>query len=169
VCLTFLFCGSAFDNTILDRKLHQSTETSLNRQAPTLTKLAKIYNNLCQQLETLRRQRKAPLGAIIPEQIELAAIFSLDVDDAIWQDVGLDEEHDGPVPQWLGDDNVRTGIKALLELDRCLEEETRLRKERCVMQEWMLEEWNSVQIACQAAGILIFNLVISSLTYLFNR
>ena len=147
----------------LDYKLHQNAETSLNRRAPTLSKLARTYNNLCQQLETLQQQRKAPPGAIIPEQIEPAEIFSLDVDDAIWQDVGLDEEHDGPVPQWLGDNNVRAGIKALLELDRCLEEEIRLRKERCVMQEWMLEEWTSVQIAHQAAGMIIVDLITSSL------
>jgi hypothetical protein len=51
---------------------------------------------------------------------------------------------DGPIPRWLGDESVRDGIKALLGLDRCCEEETRLRKERCALQEWMMEEWTCV-------------------------
>jgi hypothetical protein len=48
---------------------------------------------------------------------------------------------EGSIPGWLGDENIRTGIKNLLELDRCQEEEVRLHMERCAMQEWMMEEW----------------------------
>jgi hypothetical protein len=71
-------------------------------------------------------------------------MFKLDVDDDIWQDVGLDDDGEGPIPRWLGDEDVRDGIKNFLELDRCGEEEIRLRKERCAMQEWMMEEWTCI-------------------------
>jgi hypothetical protein len=79
-----------------------------------------------------------------PQHIVRDGLFKLDVDDDIWQDVGLDDELEGPIPRWLGDENVRDGIKNLLELDRCREEEIRLQKERCTMQDWMREEWMCV-------------------------
>ncbi|KZT06586.1 uncharacterized protein LAESUDRAFT_653181, partial [Laetiporus sulphureus 93-53] len=57
------------------------------------------------------------------------------------QDIGLEDDYqEGPVPPWLGDEAVRAGIKSLLLLDRCREEDRRLKDERCAMQEWMKEE-----------------------------
>ena len=53
----------------------------------------------------------------------MTGLFALDIDDAIWQDVGLAGEDLMDPPLWMCDEDVRRGIKALLELDRCLEEE----------------------------------------------
>jgi hypothetical protein len=75
----------------------------------------------------------------------------LDVDDDIWQDVGLDDEEDS-VPAWLGDEDTRRGIKALLELDRCFEEEECLGRERCALQEWFIEEWKTVLMALRSTA-----------------
>jgi hypothetical protein len=47
---------------------------------------------------------------------------------------------------------VRQGIKNLLELDRCEEEERRLLKERKAMHEWMVEEWICVKTATSLSG-----------------
>jgi hypothetical protein len=94
--------------------------------------------------------KQAPRGAVAPQTIRRDGIFKLDVDDDIWQDIGLGDDGEEEIPLWLGDENVRSGIKFLLQMDRCREEETRLRKERCAMQEWMKEEWASVEMAmCQ--------------------
>ena len=51
-------------------------------------------------------------------------LFKLDVDNDIWQDIGLtdDNDEDLDIPAWLGDEYVRTGIKFLLELDGCIKE-----------------------------------------------
>jgi len=92
-------------------------------------------------MDVLIRQGKAPLGAIRPLDIPHEGIFKLDVDDEIWQDVGLDEESDGAPPLWLSDEGIRLGITKLLDLDRCEEEEMRLIRERRALQQWMLEEW----------------------------
>jgi hypothetical protein len=40
----------------------------------------------------------------------------------------------------------------LLQHDRCCEEEVRLRRERCNLQQWFMEEWNCVKAARVAAG-----------------
>jgi hypothetical protein len=66
-------------------------------------------------------------------------------------------------PQWLSSEAVRQGIKFLLEYDRCLEEEIRLTRERCAMQEWMREEWD-VNLRAQdtASKIAIVSMSIKS-------
>lgn len=44
----------------------------------------------------LVKQHRAPVSAIVPEPIRNDGLFKLDVDDTIWQDVGLgDEDDDG--------------------------------------------------------------------------
>jgi len=100
------------------------------------------------------RQCKAPTGAILPQHISCDGIFQLDVDDDVWQDIGLEDEIADP-PQWLSDENVRQGICLLLDLDRCLEEEGRLRRERCIMQEYMVMEWTALQRAREVASELL--------------
>jgi hypothetical protein len=102
-------------------QLQKHTESSLKHQEPTILTLTKNYNDLCRQLRSLIHQKKAPTGAILPLEILWEGVF-LDVDD-IWQDVCLSDEHHGPAPLWLIDDQVRKGIKSMLQLDHCKEEE----------------------------------------------
>jgi len=80
---------------------------------------------------------------VAPLSIDLDGLYQLDVDDDIWQDIGLSNEYDGQVtiPDWLKNEKVRIGIKSLLEFQRCEEEERRLLHERLAIQEWMQEEW----------------------------
>jgi hypothetical protein len=83
-------------------------------------------------------------------RINRDGLFQLDVDDDIWQDIGLDDDEwemtlSRGAPLWLTNTGVREGIKVLLDLDRCLEEESRLQVERCNMQEWLKEDWECVQ------------------------
>lgn len=97
------------------------------------------------------KAKQSPRGARAPHKISTEGLFKLDVDDDIWQDVGLDDtdlSSENAIPQWLGNEDVRKGIKALLEWDRCKEELRRLSYERSAMQEWLLEEWQ-----CTIRGI----------------
>lgn len=50
------------------------------------------------------------------------------------------------------DDQVREGIKALLELDRCSEEEESLRAECQAMCQWFAEEWSIINAAYDKTG-----------------
>ena len=142
-------------STPLENKLRIQTESAVRRREPGIAKLATSYNNLCTHITTLIRQGKTPRGATAPRPISRDGLFKLDVDDDIWQDLGLDEEdeHAEP-PAWLADEPVRKGIRAMLELDRCMEEERRLMEERCFLQEWMMEEWARIRNACAEIGML---------------
>ncbi|KZP30234.1 hypothetical protein FIBSPDRAFT_726398 [Athelia psychrophila] len=49
----------------------------------------------------------APASAIIPEPIPPGGLWALDVDDNIWQDIGLEDDNvDSAPPLWLRDENV---------------------------------------------------------------
>ena len=124
-------------------KLQSHTESSVKRREPGIVKLSNTYNNLCTQLQALIRQGKAPPNALPPLPIAREGLFQLDVDDEVWQDIGLDDA-DGHLPRWLADERICQGIKCMLELDRCEEEAVRIMRERCALQEWMQEEWMRV-------------------------
>ncbi|KAG1823915.1 uncharacterized protein BJ212DRAFT_1476767 [Suillus subaureus] len=100
----------------------------------------------------METQSTAPANAIPPIPISHDGIFWLDVNDNIWQDVGLEDETVDP-PRWLANDNVHQGIRLLLDLDRCLEEEDRLRCKHCVMQECMILEWTALQEAQEVTDV----------------
>jgi hypothetical protein len=137
-----------------EQKLQSHTEAQIKRRAPGIVQLAKSYNETCDQMQKLITEKMAPLGAVMPQHIQREGLFKLDVDDDIWQDVGLDDENDdGRPPRWLADDRFRSGIKYTLELDRCKEEEIRLCRERCAMQEWMMEEWACVTTALKLSSM----------------
>jgi hypothetical protein len=115
-------------------------------------------------MRDLIRRNQAPPGAIAPRDIEREGLFKLDVDDDIWQDVGLDDDYDGNAPpRWLSDEHVRRGIQSLLQLDRCNEEEVRLMREQQAMQDWMKEEWLINQKSQQfASEFCLYNLLLST-------
>ncbi|KAF8957681.1 hypothetical protein BDZ97DRAFT_1669429 [Flammula alnicola] len=155
----------SFRHQVNNQKIDQHTENSVKQRDPSIQKLARDYNKLCKVMSNLKAQRKAPRGAVCPEEIDMSGLFALDVDDDIWQDIGLDDTLDNPhasvaPPLWLSDDNVRSSIKAMLELDRCIEEEDRLAWERSSLQFWFAEEWDVVSMAYNAtdAGELRYQL-----------
>ena len=108
---------------------------------------------MCTELSKLIDKKQAPDNAVAPHQIDMSSLFDLDVDDDIWQDIGLAEDdlQDVQPPPWMSDQSVRDGIKALLELDRCWEEEARLVHERRALQTWFSEEWGVITRALDAA------------------
>ena len=83
-------------------------------------------------------------------------IYELDVDNVIWQDISLDDEAGGAVPDWLGDENVRSGIRLQHEMDRCQEEEKRLEHECHALQQWFTEEWACLLHAEVSNGKFIY-------------
>ncbi|KAJ7207315.1 hypothetical protein B0H12DRAFT_991225, partial [Mycena haematopus] len=92
----------------------------------------------------LIKSGKAPPKAIAPMPVPREGLWQLDVDDDIFQDVGLDDrddQYDDEPPLWLCDEKVRAGIKAMLDLDRSEEEDARLRREGMALRVWFAEEW----------------------------
>ncbi|KAI6103899.1 hypothetical protein EDD16DRAFT_1707918 [Pisolithus croceorrhizus] len=93
----------------------------------------------------LIQKGKAPQGSIAPLLIQRDSLFKLDVDDDIWQDIGLGDDSGGLLPPWLVDEKVHSGIRSLLELRQCEEEERHLKQERQALIQWFTEEWGCIQ------------------------
>ncbi|KAF9065876.1 hypothetical protein BDP27DRAFT_1228343 [Rhodocollybia butyracea] len=113
-----------------EQKLTAHAADSVKQRDPTIQRVAKTYNTLCATMRNLICAGKAPHYAVAPEQIPMENLFGLDVDDAIWQDVGLDGDGEtlNP-PLWLCNDKVWNGIKGVLLRDWCDEELCRLANE----------------------------------------
>ncbi len=101
---------------MLDVKLQKHAAGSIQRRDPSLKQLAYAYNKLCDEITKLIECRKAPVNAISPTKVAIEGLYSLDVDDDIWQDAGLMESHDDLPPLWLCNEGVRTGIRAILNV-----------------------------------------------------
>ncbi|KAG6835438.1 hypothetical protein H0H93_001459, partial [Arthromyces matolae] len=139
----------SFRHQVNNQRVDEHTEASVKRRDPSITQLATKYNKLCDTLADLIKRKKAPPRAVCPRKIEVKGLFALDVDDVIWEDVGLNEDVEPPA--WLAVQGVQDGIRGLLERDRCLEEEVRLRHECRSMRIWLAEEWRIVNIAIDGA------------------
>ncbi|KAG6912908.1 hypothetical protein DXG01_011177 [Tephrocybe rancida] len=153
----------SFRKQVNDHKVDAHTASSIKQREPAITKVARSFNVLCDTMEDLFNKGKAPPGAICPKKLEIKGIFALDVDDAIWEDLGLDEGSPVATLPWLSDEGVRAGIRALLEYDRCIEEKVRLRHECRSMHFWLSEEWRIVNLALGTGKN--FDLLVNSLNF----
>ncbi|KAI6114657.1 hypothetical protein EV401DRAFT_2058510 [Pisolithus croceorrhizus] len=127
----------SFQNSANDNHLQSHVQSAIKRREPAISQLITTYNNLCDELLGMIRLQKAPPGAIPHLPIPTKGIFQ------------LDGEGSSEPPRWLADEAVRKGIRLMLEVDRCNEEERRLSRERSVLQEWFSMEWKSLHRALE--------------------
>lgn len=135
-----------------ENNLATHIQAATKRRDSTLSRLARMYNENCDKLQSLKAKGQAQGNAVVPEKLDTKGLYELDVDHPIWIDAGFDDETPGEIPRWLSDTNVREGIRFQLELDRCVEEEKRLSLEAYTLQEWFREEWNVVNAAVEREG-----------------
>ena len=93
-------------------------QDTIKQRDPGIQTLARKYNALSAKVAKAIQKRRAPRNAIPPRPIPMKELFNLDVDDEIWQDVGLDETTDlEQPPLWLCDGAMRKGIQGILVRD----------------------------------------------------
>ncbi|KAJ7700448.1 hypothetical protein B0H17DRAFT_1128860 [Mycena rosella] len=141
----------SFRRTRSENQCNEHAGAAIKRQELNIARLVKEYNKICDQIEALIKVKKAPARAVAPVPVAAKGIYQLDVDDVIWQDLGLDGDEEGAPPLWLRDDKVRLGIRALLQKDRCHEEAPHLLRERGHLQIWFATEWRAVNEALKAS------------------
>ena len=91
----------------------------MKRRDPGIQKLAQSYNDHVKKMNDLICLHKAPRNAVAPHPIEIKGLFNLDVDDEIWDDIGLNDDSEAEnLPLWLSDENIHKGIKGILLRDR---------------------------------------------------
>ncbi|KAF7969128.1 hypothetical protein HWV62_28246 [Athelia sp. TMB] len=133
----------SYRRTVNEMKSHTHVQHALDRRAPTIQKLAKSYNDLCASMRSLVRSKKAPAGAVCLQPIPDGGLWKLNIDDAIWQDIGLDDAATHAPAPWLKDEDTRKGIRHMLDWDRIVEEERRILCECIALQQFAREEWHA--------------------------
>ena len=140
VCRSFCRVRGSHADGLPESRLHSHVKTQLARHQPNISNLLKKYNELCVELQGFVRDGKATVGACAPRQLESNEVYSLDVDAPIWDDRGLNDGVAGLIPLWLGNDEVRAGIRSWLVSQRCDEEMKRLRAECNNLKVWASKE-----------------------------
>ncbi|EJD34794.1 hypothetical protein AURDEDRAFT_41701, partial [Auricularia subglabra TFB-10046 SS5] len=126
----------------LGTSIHTRTIAAMKKRTPAIQRALKSYNTLCERLKSLR-----PVGSAFPLPQPLSTdLKHLKDNDQLLQDVYI-AGSEGPAPQWLVDDTVRSGIRAMLSLDRCAEESLRLDRETRNLVRWHQEELLAVTSA----------------------
>lgn len=94
-----------------DHNMLEHTSKVIKHRYCTVKSLVAKYNKHQESMKKLRGRGSIPQNAVIPPSINMKDLFSLNVDNNIWQDIGLaDDEFDGNVPPWLGDETIRNRI-----------------------------------------------------------
>ncbi|KAH6886607.1 hypothetical protein BKA70DRAFT_1123120 [Coprinopsis sp. MPI-PUGE-AT-0042] len=129
-----------------EQKLQSHVETQLQKHRPQISNLVKKYNTMCAEISQLISSRPSLQTAVAPIPVDPKSVFDLDVDNPIWDDTFM--EDDLPqVPLWMGNDDMRQGIRSHLQLLRCAEEKERLCLESQNLQGWSFNEWGKLTCA----------------------
>ncbi|KAF7369959.1 hypothetical protein MSAN_00625700 [Mycena sanguinolenta] len=100
----------SFRRTRSENQKNEHAAAAIKRREPTINNNVRDYNKLCAEISTLIQGKRAPAGAVAPTPIPVKGIFQLDVDDAIWQDLGLDDDTT-PCPLAGGRKSVKHAIE----------------------------------------------------------
>ncbi|KAJ7066078.1 hypothetical protein C8F01DRAFT_980902 [Mycena amicta] len=129
-----------------DLKKNEHATAAIRKREPTIKKLVKSYNDEQAKIVKLIQKKKVPPNTIAPERLDEARIFKLDIDDAIWLDVGLTDD-DSELPEALLDPEIRRLISYLLQKRRAEEELHRLKQEHGHLRHYLATEWEAMENA----------------------
>lgn len=100
------------------------------------------FNTYCERLaELYDASSHVPLPSPLP--MKLADLRN---DQSLLEDIWVTPSI-GEIPQWLEDTDVRDGIRAVLKIDCCLEEQYQLRMEADNMCCWFGHELCTLELA----------------------
>lgn len=121
------------------------------KRSAAVHRLRTQYNHGCEELVRIIASRVGiPANARAPVPIPIQGFWELEVDDAIWNDIGLDPFNPNETttsPDWLCNEDVRSGIRAMLDISRCEEEQKRLIKETYAAQDTWFEDYTAIHKA----------------------
>ncbi|KAL1687818.1 hypothetical protein GGG16DRAFT_61347 [Schizophyllum commune] len=127
------------------QRLADHTLAAIEGRDASIKSLIARYNQKVGEQEDLIQKRAAPPKAAALPRLPRTGVFDLDVDSEIWFPLRARIEDDsGSPPAWLAKEDVRKGIQGMLNRQRCMEEETRLKHETRNLRTWFAEEWRAV-------------------------
>ncbi|KAJ8515558.1 hypothetical protein ONZ45_g7029 [Pleurotus djamor] len=130
----------------LGTRLHQQTRNAISKRTPALRASIKKYNEHCDALEATLEELGDKEKPCIPIPKRLPTdLYELRDSDDLMEDIWIDDTREAPL--WLTDASVRRGIRAMLKLERCTEEDIRLTRETDNMRQWLAREVGATEYA----------------------
>jgi len=148
-------------NHFAGTKMHQNTRKAIAKRKPALMTALQKFNTYCATLASLHRPEwSIPVLRPLPTQLSV-----LRDSENLLEDVWVTPTN-GKVPRWLDDVDVRNGIRAMLKVNRCLEERRRLGLEADNLCRWFGSELAAVQLALESgeSKSLVFSFLYSHQT-----
>ncbi|EMD36683.1 hypothetical protein CERSUDRAFT_73743 [Gelatoporia subvermispora B] len=141
----------------LGTKLHQHTRKAISKRQPSILTAIRKFNRYCLVLAEEAKKYDVPSTFPIPSQLS-TDLAKLRDDPNLYDDVWPSPlPHQGTErPRWLEEQSVREGIQAVLKIDRCNEEEARLRREAQNMCAWFGRELAATKLALLTFGNALY-------------
>ncbi|KAF9503661.1 hypothetical protein BS47DRAFT_1369368 [Hydnum rufescens UP504] len=141
----------AFRSKVVDHNTMEHTTKALKRCYCSVKSLVVDYNKWRLNMMKLHGWGRISKNAIIPPPIDMKGLFGLDVNNDIWQDIGLtDDEFDGTVPPWLGDEDIQNGIWLMQEVVNCCDKLYLCDQESYSLQQWFEDKSAALMAASNA-------------------
>ncbi|KZP27497.1 hypothetical protein FIBSPDRAFT_730602 [Athelia psychrophila] len=152
-CVRKLAIGSFFEWDKIDQakrghqavgtKQYQYMRRAIAKRRPLLDKLIRKHNDCSERLQLLHQlDSNVPLPRRLP-----ATLMGLRNSMELLEDVVSSAFPGGIIPRWLADENVRSGIRAIMKLDRCKEEQLRVAMEAGNLRYWFGRELCALELA----------------------
>ncbi|EMD40519.1 hypothetical protein CERSUDRAFT_44780, partial [Gelatoporia subvermispora B] len=135
----------------LGTKMHQITRKAISKRQPGILNSIRKFNKYCVALKDAVKTYHVPQTFPVPHQLS-TNLGELRDDPNLYEDVWISSPPIQTTPKWLEDASVRCGIRAMLKLDRCDEEEQRLKFECENLQRWFGRELAATKLALRLSN-----------------
>lgn len=122
-------------------RIHQQVRKGITKREPALKTAIRKFNSYCDTLRDLVGNSNTPTPHHLPTKLAI-----LREDPYLMEDVWIHSVTEAP-PLWLTEAPVRKGIRGMLKIDRCEEEQKRLGIEADRMCAWFGRELAAVTVA----------------------
>ena len=118
----------------VDQSLCSQIEKAVKKRSTGIDSTLRKYNEKLRSLASLRGKGGIPLDKWLPPELKKDGLYSLDVDQDIWQDYDLSDFEE--LPKWIIDPTVKDGIPLTQSIRSCCSE-----KKRCIAEQRNLCQW----------------------------
>src|SRR5260221_4406836 len=118
----------------VDQSLCSQIEKVVKKRSTGINSMLQKYNEKLRSLVSLQGKGGIPLDKWLPPELKKDGLYSLDVDQDIWQDYDLSDFEE--LPKWIIDPTVKDGIPLAQSIQSCCSE-----KKRCIAEQQNLCQW----------------------------
>src|SRR5258708_5544026 len=122
----------------VDQSLCSQIQKAVKKQSTGIDSTLQKYNEKLRSLVSLQGKGGIPLDKWLPPELKKDGLYSLDVDQDIWQDYDLSDFEE--LPKWIIDPTVKDGIPLTQSIQTCCSEKKQFIAEQQNLCQWIYRE-----------------------------